>query len=287
MRVGILILCLCASAFSMRVAVKELLPPDSFSENYLVLVSSGEVLELSPSEAETLSDINWAIENNEQVEIDVKESRVKSNFNRSTIETTRLISLREETDEENLDDYIPTPLDNYNVASAVNTNVIKQMFLFLRKDLNPDSQCYNRAQIWVHDLATKFLPNRTINLGKMWLFFTKRYIREFNYKWWFHVSPYTYLKGDPSEIMLDRTYHHSPRRFTRWKNMFMKNNAPCTEVKYYSHYNNNQEAAYCYTIKSSMYYYQPYQIENLEKGHKQRRGFLQNELELAYKDALR
>jgi len=147
MRVGILILCLCASAFSMRVAVKELLPPDSFSENYLVLVSSGEVLELSPSEAETLSDINWAIENNEQVEIDVKESRVKSNFNRSTIETTRLISLREETDEENLDDYIPTPLDNYNVASAVNTNVIKQMFLFLRKDLNPDSQCYNRAQI--------------------------------------------------------------------------------------------------------------------------------------------
>lgn len=286
MKVTLSILLLSFSVLSMRVSVKEVLAPDEYSENYLVFASNGEVLELSPAQTESLEDVNWALENKQSVEIQINKSNRKSNNQRSKIAEVKLISERDIVDEI-VDDQVPTPLDGYKVAEALGVDVIKKMFLFLRPNLKENAQCYNRAHIWVHDLSNKFLRNRTINLGKMWLFFTKRYIREFNYKWWFHVAPYTYLKGDSTEIILDRTYYHSPRRLRNWTNYFMKNNSNCTQVQYYSQYNDNQENAYCYVIKSSMYYYQPYQIENLEKGEAQKREFLRSELELAYKDAAR
>lgn len=286
MKITLILFILSLSAFSMRVSVKEVLNPDEYSESYLVLVSSGEVLELSPSKSESLEDIKWAIDNQQSVEIILKESNKKLKDQRSKISEIKLISERDEVIE-NTDDHVPTPLDGYKVAEALGVDVIKRMFLFLKPNLREDAQCYNRAHIWVHDLSSKFLQSRTINLGKMWIFFTQRYIREFNYKWWFHVAPYTHLKGDSTEIILDRTYYHSPRRLQNWTNYFMQNNVTCTKVEYYSHYNNNQESAYCYLIKSSMYYYQPYQIENLEKGEPQKHEFLRSELELAYKDAYR
>lgn len=286
MKIILALVLLSLSALSMRVSVKEVLSPDEYSENYLVLASNGEVLELDPSQTNNLEDINWALENKQSVEIEIKDSNKKSLNQRNKISQIKLISERDVV-LDSVEDQIPTPLDGYKVAEALGVDVIKKMFLFLRPNLNSEAQCYNRAHIWVHDLSSKFLRNRTINLGKMWLFFTKRYIREFNYKWWFHVAPYTYLKGDSTEIILDRTYYHSPRRLQNWTNYFMKNNSTCTQVQYYSHYNNNQENAYCYVIKSSMYYYQPYQIENLEKGEAQKHEFLRSELELAYKDAMR
>lgn len=282
------LLLLSTSTFTMRLNIKEILPPDDYSDSYLVFVSNGEVLELSPSKEDVLSDIKWAFQNTQSIEIDILKNNLKSrNKNkRSHISQVKLISNSENNFESILDYPTPTPMNNYRVARASSVNVIKQMFLSMRRDLDPDSQCYNRAHIWSHDLSTKFLNNRKINLGKAWLFFTKKYIREFNYKWWFHVAPYTYLKGDDREIILDRTYYHSPRRIQNWTNYFMKNNSVCKRVQYYSDYNNNQESAYCYLIKSSMYYYQPYQIENLEKGGAEKFKYLRNELELAYKDAL-
>lgn len=281
------LLLISLSVSSARLRVKEILSPDNYSETYLVFVSNGEVLELDPSKEQVLDDLKWALENKESIEINLLKTRIKSKNKRNTISEVKLISKKDQALSESLIDIqIPTPLDNYKVARASSTNVIKQMFLSMRRDLDPDSQCYNRAHIWSYNLSTKFLNNRTINLGKAWLFFTKRYIREYNYKWWFHVAPYTYLKGDNREIVLDRTYYHSPRRIQNWTNSFMKNNSKCRRVEYYSHYNNYQESEYCYLIKSSMYYYQPYQIENLEKGGKEMSQYLRSELELAYKDGL-
>ena len=183
-----------------------------------------------------------------------------------------------------VNEFVPTPLDGYSLTSIYNLDDANKLFRSQRTRTKRRSQCYNRAHVWSYELK-----KRGVNSGKIWIFFTKRYIKEYRYKWWFHVAPYIKVKGQSESIVMDREFTRKPETETKWKNIFMKNNAPCTTVEYYSDYRNYfwNGPKFCYIIKSSMYYWQPFNIENLEKGEPEKKSWVTKELEQAYRNAIR
>lgn len=99
----------------------------------------------------------------------------------------------------------------------------------------------------------------------MWIFFSAKYIKDYDYKWWFHVAPYVEVASEVEPVVLDREFSRRPQRLTEWKNVYMKNNARCLETQNYTTYEDNKWNEWCFLIKSSMYYWQPYNLENLDK----------------------
>lgn len=139
-----------------------------------------------------------------------------------------------------------------------------------------DSQCYNRAHGWAYDLWTQY----RINSLKIFIFFTRRYIREYNYQWWFHVSPMTLVgqSGRNAEYVMDRSFTQGPVDVRTWTNIFMKNDANCPHVRYYTDYRNNQDAQYCYLMKTIMYYSTPRDLEYLESQGRYETDWVYSEL---------
>ncbi len=125
------------------------------------------------------------------------------------------------------------------------------------------SQCYNRAHGWAFDMWNR----RRVVTGKMFIFFSARYIRDYKYDWWFHVAPYVYVdvNGQKVEYILDREYMQVPRTRRGWTDYFMYNDAECREVSVYSHYRQNQNSAWCFLMPKSMYFRQPLDIRAEEE----------------------
>lgn len=128
------------------------------------------------------------------------------------------------------------------------------------ESLSSKSQCYQRAHLW----SLQMWNQRQIKSKKVFLFFTRRFIRQYRYKWWFHVAPFVSAAGQ--ETVLDPTFTHGPLEMRAWTDSFVTSHAACPEVSTYAEYENNQEAQHCYTLKLPMYYYQPRDGEALDRG---------------------
>ena len=254
--------------------------------NYLVLTTSGDVFELSADNAEAVEAAYFSLEQNIVIDIDLVDISLNKILGfRENISKIKLLNEEIEFNTESaFDTEIPTPLDDYDLSQVWNMNDANKLFRSQRTRTRRRSQCYNRAHVWTYELK-----KRGVNSGKVWLFFTKRYIKDYKYKWWFHVAPYVTVKGEEEETVMDREFTRKPETLTKWKNIFMKNNAPCPTVDYYTDYRDNfwDGSKYCYFIKSSMYYWQPFDIENLEKGEPQRTDWKRSLLEQAYKNAIK
>ena len=172
------------------------------------------------------------------------------------------------------DDYEPSAFQSLEEAQA-----LFQTAQYVDKE----SQCNNRAHVWSYEWFNNF----GVNSNKTWLFFTRKYIRKFNFDWWFHVSPSVkLLEGDVShEIIMDVKYSRTPLNLRAWTNIFMRNDAPCPRVKTYSDYANYPESAWCFTIKTSMYYYRPVDIEANETWGIIRDEWNDSDLKTAYEEA--
>jgi hypothetical protein len=147
-----------------------------------------------------------------------------------------------------------------------------------------ESQCFNRAHVWSHE----WYKNHGILSNKTWLFFTRKYIRKYAFDWWFHVAPSILVSEDGMvrEKIMDRKYGRGPQNLNHWTDIFVRNNANCPVVQKYSDYANYPETGWCYTMRTSMFYYQPVDIEWLELWELQKSNWHEEELRAAYKDAL-
>jgi hypothetical protein len=70
-----------------------------------------------------------------------------------------------------------------------------------------------------------------------------------------------------------------------WTDIFMRNNSDCPKVETYSEQANYPESNWCYIMESPMYYYQPVDLENLEKKGEIKNSWNPTEVRDAYKDA--
>lgn len=167
--------------------------------------------------------------------------------------------------------YVPTNLSSLGEAQAI--------FSRMNRKYQNESQCYNRAHIWAYE---EF--NRSgLNSMKLFMFFTSRYIRNYRYKWWFHVTPMTYVNGVP--MTLDRRYSSAPRNIKYWTDDFIYSRRECPIVNRYADYRNNQQAEDCYLIPVSQYFWQPRDIETRDRTGAVKTSFIQREINHAYNEA--
>ncbi len=138
----------------------------------------------------------------------------------------------------------------------------------------PHSECFQRAHVWTYD----FFKDYKIKSLKAFLFFTKRYQREFNYDWFYHVAPALFVQTDqgPSLKVFDPTfisspdwvnpeqqklYDNKPLSLQAWAQYFLIPQADCPVIENYTEFEENQETHYCYVMISPMYTYIPANLE--------------------------
>lgn len=148
-----------------------------------------------------------------------------------------------------------------------------------------NSQCFNRAHGWSYDLWR----TRGISSHKVFIFFSRQYIKKYKYDWWFHVAPYVLVNvnGQAVEHVLDRSYTKGPREVRTWTNVFMYNDALCPVVNKYTDYRNHQSEQWCFLMKTNMYYRSPRDLELLERDGRQETAWNMIELRTARKQAFK
>lgn len=278
----IIVLTFSFTAIASRTAIVDIWSPEASNEPYLVLTSDGRVYEVSAENQTLISKLRDAKQS--RLLVRLKTPRIKSTNDllqmRSTIyDVVFYNKITSAVENKNLAlEDVPNPMDGYTPSTLNSMATARTYFNSMKAGLSKRSQCYNRAHVWTYELDNQY----GAKTKKVWLFFTRRYIREYRYHWWFHVTPVIQVAGESEDISLDRRFLRGPLALTPWKNIFMRNNAFCPTVTRYSSYRDYQYDNYCYFIKTSMYFWQPYQIENLERGRGVRTGWIQGELNTAY-----
>lgn len=169
--------------------------------------------------------------------------------------------------------YTPTVYASYNYA----TDVLYRM----RRQWRQDAQCYDKAHVWSYEEAYygRFMQ-------KAFLFFSDSYIGRYNHPWWFHTAPYVLVRMNnvTNERVMDPTFSQYPLKMKLWTDLFMKNKAQCKEVQKYSDYSHHPGEDDCYIIKSSIYFWQPKDLEAFETSAVEKKKFIDWEIRHAYKN---
>lgn len=242
------------------------------AEDTLVFLSTGHILRLNQNDLHKKKEFEDAKKRQRSIEVYLSDENTIKNYHFSTTPIqSKNKSLHSYHQEAN---FVPTVIESLELANS-----------YFRQGtyIEKESQCYNRAHIWSYEW---FIKN-AINSNKTWLFFTRRYIRKFNFDWWFHVSPSVrvMIDGVEKEKIMDLKYSRGPINLKDWTDIFMKDDANCPLIKTYSDYANYPESGSCYTLRTSMFYYQPIDIENKEVWETSKVGWYQEEIRQAYLEA--
>jgi hypothetical protein len=167
--------------------------------------------------------------------------------------------------------YEPTELENMSSATGI--------FRRMNRNHQRASQCYNRAHVWAYE---EYQRTQWKSM-KLFLFFTDRYIRNYRYKWWFHVTPMA--RVGTQNFAMDRTFTSGPLPIKDWTDIFIYSKRQCPVVHKYSDYEDHQWAEDCYLIPVSMYYWQPRDIDRFERTGKEKTEFIRSEVNHAYWEA--
>ena len=172
------------------------------------------------------------------------------------------------------------PMEFANLTDFSSYEEAQKIMNTFNSDTREDSQCYNRAHTWTYEANVE----HGVNLGKVWIFFTKKYIREYSYKWWFHIAPIAQVQG--YKYVVDRGFTTIPYNLTNWKNIFIKSKQECTVTTDYVEYETNPDNGHCYLIFSNQFYYQPLRLESLAKTGTVSKDYYLQDIKTAYRDAL-
>lgn len=168
-------------------------------------------------------------------------------------------------------DYRPTVLEDLNQVQVI--------FNRMRTNYRESAQCFNMAHVWAYE---EFKRSKLKSM-KMFLFFTRKYIRKYRFHWWFHVAPMVYVRDQSrtERIILDRRYTLSPFDLKTWTDHFIVHQKPCKEVAKFYDYYHHQESEDCYLISRSMYYWQPRSIRLGDQANSQIPSFRSSEVQTA------
>lgn len=247
---------------------------NSPADAVLVLMDNGRVARLSVNKTNSLDELNEAKAQGTLLNIGLDHSLELISFSEaeeiSSPETNFMVPL-----EKDLLDYTPSIIGSAEYAKKIFKD---------HKYNSKDSQCYNRAHIWSYEWRVK----HNLYSSKIWIFFTRKFLREHaNFEWWFHVAPMNHVneEGVVKERVFDVKYSRGPVSLQKWAAIFMRGKGPCPTVTTYSDHANYPYDGYCYLQKSSMYFYQPVDLEFLEKYGSERNGWLEAEVRAAYLEA--
>lgn len=287
---SILIGFLSISAFALETKVIELEAPDHFNSDYSVYLASGEIVNLAATNDSLVEKVKEAAQTGVTVKVELKQAPQFYNM-RSELEGLEVVATIKT---KNFTPQRPffkstqseSPLLNTYVTDFDSQEELNEIFLTQRRDTSRWSQCYNRAHVWSWEIHKKERNGQKIQTGKMWVFFTRKYIKEYKFKWWFHIAPYATVKGE--DRVLDRSFTKEPVSREEWTHEFVvvKPKVTCPEITKYSQYDKENSPEYCYVMKTSQFYWQPYQIKNVEETGEERSEWVYSELKRAYRNGI-
>jgi hypothetical protein len=170
--------------------------------------------------------------------------------------------------------YVPTTIPDMATAQK----------FFREARYNPkDSQCFNRAMVWSYE----WWRDHSLKSNKILIFFTRNYIRRYNFEWWFHIAPYVHVmdQGKVVERVMDRKYSRGPIEFRRWTDIFMRNDAECPVITKYSEYADHPYSGECFLMRTHMYTYQPADLQMYDAWGYKKTSFNMDEVRGAYLEA--
>lgn len=288
------------SAIASPVGIVRIDTPDEQNLNYSIYATDGQVYTVHTDNVNLVDQLRYAMDKELEVKLNVAEDlKVVTDALAIQDEILAVDVTIAETDEKTdliapslnksntamMSTYDPSILQNAPITNFQSRADMMEVFKSQRKKLKRKSQCYNRAHIWSHEMQKKRYMGEKIFPGKIWVFYSKYFIKRIGYKWWFHISPYAKLKGQ--DMVLDRTFLKEPLSPDDWVQSFFKRRSiKCNEVNRYSDYKNYQRSADCFLIKTSLYYWQPHQIRKAESKGKERTKLTYGSLKKAYRNAL-
>ncbi len=170
--------------------------------------------------------------------------------------------------------YTPSILASYAVAQ----NVLNE---FDRSWIE-GSQCYDRAHKWVYDEY----KNYGTKMMKAFIFFSDGYIAREKFPWWFHTAPYVNVRMDnaTTERIMDARFSQYPLKLKIWTDIFMKNKVDCKSITKYSEYLGTPNTVDCYILRTNMFFWQPKDVEAVERTGFEKKTFIKWEVDWAYKE---
>ncbi len=173
-----------------------------------------------------------------------------------------------------IQEFIPTTIASMEVAKAYHREA----------RYNPkESQCFNRAIVWGYEWWKK----HSLKSNKILIYFTRTYIRRYNFEWWFHIAPYVHVmhEGKVVERVMDVKYTRGPLELKKWANIFLHNDAPCPVITKFSDYADHPYSGECFLQRTHMYTYQPADLQMYEAWGYKKEAFNITELRGAYLEA--
>lgn len=234
---------------------------------HLIKLDNGRVVFVNYRDRDVLNSFKESLREQELLEIEVDE---KNSFVSAETEERRDVVIDKEDSPASRMSFEP---------SVISEQEVNSVFKRMRRNYQYDSQCYNRAHVWAYEEFQK----TGLKSMKLFLFFTSRYIRNYRYKWWFHVSPMTV--SEQGDRVIDRRYTSGPRTKDNWTKNFIYSGRKCPEVNRYYDYRNNQQKEDCYLIPVSMYFWQPRDIERRDRTGEEKTSFIKSEVDYAYWEA--
>lgn len=229
-------------------------------EKHLVFMENGRVLHVSP-EDESIDDYKPG----ESIDVEVDENNeVKS--------VSSIADLKRDFSEEKFleeDAVNATVLPSYAAATS--------LFAGMNRSWKSNTECTDRAHIWSYE---EWRKSGHVS-RKVFLFFTNTYIRRYNFHWWFHVSPYTFVGS--TEYVMDRRYNSGPRTMKNWTDTFIRSKRSCPVTTYRNYRNNRNGSEHCYAVKSNMYNRLPLHVRNEEDSGRVQTRFNTSEVNFSYR----
>ncbi len=241
-------------------------------DHVLVFLSSGHVGKISKTDKALAGRAGQAIKSNDVVNISLDENRFILGFEKAAI-ISRMNDVS--TPAKLFETFTPTTIESMKVA--------KSYFRSQRLPQKEETQCFNRAMVWTYELWKA----HSLKSNKLLIFFSRNYIRRYDFEWWFHIAPYVHIQdnGVVLERVMDRKYTGGPLEFRKWSNLFMRNDAECPVITKYSDYSENPYTGECFLFRTHMYTYQPADLQMYEAWGYSKSAFNMNEVKGAYLEA--
>lgn len=243
----------------------------SLDEDHLVLLSNGLVVKIPQEDSSHLPQIHKLAKSSGTYRLSLDSNRYVKKF--ETVEfqvkpAPAKIKFQQPSP------YIPTTIESLAVARRY----------FREARYHPkESQCFNRAMVWTFE----WWREHSLKSNKILIYFTRNYIRRYDFEWWFHIAPYVHVMDNDKvvERVMDRKYTSGPLDFQNWTNIFMRNNPECPVITQFSEYADYPYSGDCFIQRTNMYTYQPADLQMNEAWGFTKENFEIKEVTQAYLEA--
>ena len=238
----------------------------------LVLLANGKVVKIPNEKSDLLESLIESKKSQQTYSFVIDEDRFI--IEAKPIPSPLKLKLNQKSQFSDTFTFIPTTIASMDIARRY----------FKEARYNPkDSQCFNRAMVWTYE----WWRRHSLKSNKILIYFTRSFIRRYDFDWWFHIAPYVHVmdNGTVVERVLDVKYGHGPMEFRKWTNLFTKRSPECPVVTKFSDYADYPFTGDCFIQRTNMYTYQPADLQMNEAWNYVKEDFLMDEVKQAYREA--